>query len=115
MKRSVGSQALVERKVQVLQCRSDDPRSTSGTGSDLELSRLEVLGDRRGNGGLRALPWVDVVSGGGREAERVCGSGSCNASKSEKSTRKIEGAGVCLTGEVVHFVVQDDTIGRHDP
>ena len=115
VKRSVWSQALVERKVQVLQRRSDDPRSTSGTGSDLELSSLEVLGDRRGNGGLRSLPWVDVVGGGGREAERVRSSGSCKDDESEKSTRKVEGAGACSTGEVVHFVVQDDTIGGHDP
>ena len=115
VKRSVGSQALVERKVQVLQCRSDDPRSTSGTGSDLELSSLEVLGDGGGNGGLRSLPWVDVVGGGGREAERVGGSRSCKGDESGKSTRKVEGAGVCSTGKVVHFVVQDDTIGSHDP
>jgi hypothetical protein len=115
VKRSVGSQALVERKVQILQRRSDDPRSTSGTGSDLELSRLEVLGDGGGNGGLRSLSWVDEVGGRGGEAERVRSSGSCKDDESEKSTRKVEGAGVCSTGEVIHFVVQDDPIGSHDP
>ena len=45
MDRSVGSQALVKRMVQVLQRRGDDPRSTSRAGSDLELSSCEVFGD----------------------------------------------------------------------
>ena len=48
--RSVGGQALVEREVQALQGRGDDPRSTSGTGGDLELSGFEILSDGRGNG-----------------------------------------------------------------
>jgi len=47
VERSVGSQALVKREVQVLQGGSDDPRSTSGTGSDFEVSGFEVLSDGR--------------------------------------------------------------------
>jgi len=47
--RSVRSKALIKRVVQVLQGRSDDPRSTGGTGRDLELSSFEVLGDGRGD------------------------------------------------------------------
>ena len=46
---SVWSQALVERVVQVLQGRSDNPRSTSGTGGDLERPGFEILSDGRGN------------------------------------------------------------------
>ena len=75
--RNVRSQALVERVVQVLQSRSDDPRSTSGTGGDLELSGFEVLSDGRGNGGLWSLSGVDVVGRGRSEPERVRGSRSC--------------------------------------
>ena len=48
--RSVGGQALVKRELQALQGSSDDPRSTSGTGGDLELSGFEILSDGRGNG-----------------------------------------------------------------
>jgi len=75
--RSVGSQALVKRMVQVLQGRSDDPRPTSGAGSDLEVSRFEIFSDGRGDGGLWSFPRVDVVGGGCSEPERVRGSGSC--------------------------------------
>jgi len=81
--RNVRSQALVERVVQVLQSRSDDSRSTSGTGGDLELSGFEVLSDGRGNGGLWSLSGVDVVGGGRGEPERVRGSGSCRDNELE--------------------------------
>jgi len=92
--RSVGRQSLVEGMVQVLQGRSDNPRSTGGTGRNLELSCLEVLGDGGGNGGLRSLSRVDEVGRGSREAESIYGSWS---------------------GEVVHLIVQDDAVGSHDP
>ena len=89
MKRSVGSQALVKRKVQVLQGRSDDPRSASGTSRDLEFSCLEVLGDGRRDGGLWSFSGVDVVGRGGRETEGVDGAGSCEDDKSEMGFKKV--------------------------
>ena len=61
MNRGVRGEALVKRIVQVLQCRSDDPRSTSGTRRDLELSGFEVLGDGRRNRRLRSLSGLNVV------------------------------------------------------
>jgi len=88
--RSVGSQTLVKRVVQVLQGRGDDPRSTSGASSDLELSGCEILSDGRGNRGLWPFPRVDVVGRGRREPESVRGSRSCEGDESEKSTRKVE-------------------------
>jgi len=87
------AQALIERVVQTLQRRGDDPRPTGGTGRDLEFSGLEVLSDGRGDRGLWSLSGVDVVGGGGRETEGVRESGA---------------------GKVVHFIVQDDTVGSHD-
>ena len=90
MDRSVGSQALIKRMVQVLQGRGDDPRSTSGAGSDLELSRLEVFSDGRGDGGLWSFPRVDVVGGGRSEPERIRGSGSCGDDESENTAGKVE-------------------------
>jgi len=86
--RSVGSQALVKRMVQVLQGRSDDPRSTSRAGRDLELSGFEVLNDGGGNGGLRSFPGVYVVGGGCSEPERVCGSGSCEGSEKRRKMER---------------------------
>ena len=72
--RCVRSEALVERIVQILQGRGDDPRSTSGAGGDLELSCFEVLCDGRRNRRLRSLSRQDVVWGRGGETESVCGS-----------------------------------------
>ena len=85
---SVRSEALIKRVVQVLQGRSDDPRSTGSTGRDLELSSFEVLGDRRGDRRLWSLSGVDVVGGRGSEPESVRGSRSCEEDKGEKSTEK---------------------------
>lgn len=100
--------------MQVLQGRGDNPRSTGGTSGDLELSGFDILSDGRGNGGLWSLPGVDVVGRGSSEAERVRGSGSCEDGESEKSTEKGGGVGICSTGKVIHFVVQDDAIGCHN-
>jgi hypothetical protein len=88
--RGVRSEALVECIVQVLQGRSDDPRSTGRTGGDLELSRFEVLSDGRGNRRLWSLSGVDVVGGRGREPESVRGSGSYEGDEGEKSTKEGE-------------------------
>ena len=74
--RGVRSEALVERIVQVLQSRGDDPRSTSGASGDLELSCFEVLGDGRRNRRLWSLSGQDVVWRRGGETESVCSSGS---------------------------------------
>ena len=81
---------MVERVVQVLQGRSDDPRSTSGAGSDLELSCFEILGDGRGDGGLRSFPGIDVVGGGCSEPERVCSSRSCEGDEGKNIRRRVE-------------------------
>ena len=73
--RGVRSEVLVKRIVQALQGRSDDLRSTSGTGGDLELPSFEALSDGR-NLRLSSLPGLDVVRRRGGETDRVCGSGS---------------------------------------
>ena len=91
MNRSVRSQTLVKRVVQILQGRSDDPRSTRGTGRDLELSGFEVLSDGRGNRRLWSLSGVDVVGGRSGEPESIRGSGSCEGDEGEKSAEKAEG------------------------
>ena len=90
MNRSVRSEALVKRIVQVLQGRSDDPRSTGGTGRDLELSGFEVLSDGRRNRRLWSLSGIDVVGGRGSEPESVRRSRSCEGDEDEKSTKEAE-------------------------
>ena len=72
---------MIKRKVQVLQGGSDNPRSASGTGGDLELSRFEVLGDGRRDGGLWSFSGVDVVGGGCGKAESVRCARSCEDGK----------------------------------
>ena len=84
---------MVKRIVQVLQGRSDDPRSTRGTGSDFELSRFEVLSNGRRNRRLWSLSGVDVVGGRGGEPESVRGSGSCEGDEGEKG-RKMRRSGL---------------------
>ena len=111
--RSVRGEALVKRIVQVLQGCSDDPRSTGGTGCYLELSSFEVLGDGRRNRRLWSLSGVDEVGGRGSEPESVRGSRSCEDDQGKKSM-EAEKRVICSTGEIVHFVIQDDTIGSHD-
>lgn len=79
---------MVKRVVQVLQGGGDDPRPSSGTGGNLELSGLEVLSDRRRDRGLRSLSGVDVVRGGGSEAERIRGSRSCDEGEKDMGKAK---------------------------
>ena len=74
--RGVRSEVLIKRIVQVLQNRSDDPRSTGGVGGDLELSSFEALSDGR-NRRPSSLSGLDVVWRKGGETEGICGSGSC--------------------------------------
>ena len=84
---------MVEGVVQVLQGGGRDPRSASGTRGDFEFSRFEILGDGRGNRRLRSLSGVDVVGGGGCEAESVRGSRSYKSAPGirETSMEKVAG------------------------
>ena len=88
-----GAQPLIQHMPQVLDDGGDDAGAAGGAGDEVEGAGGQDGDDGGGDGGEGPFARADVVGGGGDVAE---------------------GVGLVGDGEVVHFVVHDDSGGGDD-